>query len=311
MSLCIMCREEKDLTEEHIIPDCIGGSLKSKLLCKDCNSTIGRTIDGPFSNSVFVQLPRQSYQIRGKSGEVPNAFGVYGSTNHEGKGLNIRLDKQFQPYVKPIVTEHTTDHGLEINITIDKEDEGGIESILCKKISRYYRSLGMLEQDIQNKVEQDIEIAKNSAVAISNQPTIKYSFLVDMDSITFECIKIAYEIAALEFGEKYVTKSPIAEVLRCTIRNNKKNRIAGTIGVNLGPIQAYLPGQDGHYILLLHNSCVVSLFGLVSTVEFCGEHESFARSQKEAILYVFDPINQSHKRFLLTDYITKQTSGNV
>jgi len=39
MGLCIFCLTEQELTEEHIVPASIGGSLKPMLLCSTCNST--------------------------------------------------------------------------------------------------------------------------------------------------------------------------------------------------------------------------------------------------------------------------------
>lgn len=311
MPLCILCRNERELTEEHIVPDCVGGTLKPKLLCKDCNSTIGSTIDGPFSNTVLVQLPRQSYQILGKSGSVPNAFGSYGSTNHEGRELNVRLDEQFKPYTKPIITEQATEHGLEINITVDKEDEGDIESILRKKITRYYRSLGKPEEEIQAIVAQAIQDSKKAVVAVAHQSTIKYSFKIDINTLFLESIKIAYEIAALEFGEKYVTNSPAAEKLRCALWCQKRDGIAGGVGIELGSFKARLPGSEAHYVLLLHNTCVVSIFGIASIVEYCGEKELFARSMDEAVLYVFDPTNRTHNRYLLAECFFNPTNGKA
>lgn len=309
MPLCIFCRNERELTEEHIVPDCVGGSLKPKLLCKDCNSTLGSTIDGPFSNSVLVQLPRQSYQIPGKSGSVPNPFGNYGATTHEGREFSVRLDEQFKPYVKPVVTEQRTDQGLEISITIDKEDEGDIESIIRKKITRYYQSVGMPDDEIQTKVAQAVQDAKKIAVPVTHQPTIKYSFTIDINVLVLESIKIAYEIAALEFGDMYVTSSPVAEALRCALRHQRRDGIAGGLGIDIGPLKAILPGQDSHYVLLLHNSCVVSIFGIASIIEYCGEQEAFSRSIDDAVLYVFDPANRSHAKYLLADFLFQHANG--
>lgn len=311
MGLCILCRNERELTEEHIVPDCIGGSLKPKLLCKDCNSDLGSTVDGPFSNTVMVQLPRQSLQISGKSGKVPNAFANFGSATHDGRDLSIRLDEQFKPYVKRVVSEQSTNQGLEISITIDKEDEGDIESILRKKITRYYRSLGMLEDEIHAKVAEAVQDAKKAAVAVSHQPTIKYSFSIDINVLLLESIKVAYEIAALEFGEKYITNSPVAEILRCALRHQRPDGISGGVGIDFGPLKTVLPGQDAHYVLLLHNTCVVSVFGIASVIEYCAEQEPFARSADDALLYVFDPSNRCHTRHLLAEYLFQHASGKA
>lgn len=301
MALCIFCLSDRELTEEHIVPDCVGGSLKRKLLCKVCNSTLGSTIDGPFSNTVLVQLPRQSYQIPGKSGTAPNAFADYGLTGHDGRELNVRLDEQFKPYVKPIVTEQKIDQGLEISITVDKEDEGDIESIIRKKVTRYFRSLGTPDDEIQSRVAQAIQDAKKAAVVVSHQPTIKYSFSIDIRVHILECVKIAYEIAALEFGDQYVANSAVAGFLRCALRNQRRDGITSSIGIDLGPLEAILPGQDAHYILLFHNSCVVSIFGIASVIKYCGEQEAFSRSEENAVLYVFDPVNKVHSRRLFAD----------
>lgn len=311
MGLCILCRNERELTEEHIVPDCIGGTLKPKLLCKDCNSFLGSTIDGPFSNTVLVQLPRQSLQIPGKSGKVPNAFTNFGSATHDGRELSIRLDEQFKPYVKPVITEQGTDQGLEISITIDKEDEGDIESILRKKITRYYQSLGMPEDEIQSKVTQAVQDAMKAAVAVSHQPTIEYSFSIDINVLFLESIKIAYEIAALEFGEKYVTSSPVAETLRGALRHQRRDGILGGFGMDLEPLKAVLPGQDAHYVLLIHNTCIVSIFGVSSVVHYCAEQEPFARSADDALLYVFDPSNRTHIRHHLAEYLFQYVSGKA
>jgi hypothetical protein len=292
LPLCIFCRKERELTEEHIIPDCIGGSLKPKLLCKGCNSTLGSTIDGPFSNSVLVQLPRQSYQIPGKSGTVPNPFGDYGTTSHEGKELNVRLDEQFKPYIKPIITEQRLEQALEISITIDKEDEGDIESILRKKITRYYRSLDMPDDEIQTKVAQYVQDAKKTSVPVSHQPTIKYSFPIDINVLVLESIKIA-------------------EAFRCALRHQRRDGIACAQCIDLGPLKAILPGQDAHFVLLLHNSCVVSIFGIASVIEYCGEGEAFARSIEHAVLYVFNPANRSHARHLLANFLSQHANRNA
>lgn len=40
-SRCIVCLEQRPLTEEHVIPQSLGGILTCKFLCKGCNSSFG------------------------------------------------------------------------------------------------------------------------------------------------------------------------------------------------------------------------------------------------------------------------------
>lgn len=311
MPQCILCRNERVLTEEHIVPECVGGSLKAKLLCQECNSSIGSEIEGPFSNTLLVKLSRQCYQIPGKGNIVPNLFGSYGSANHEGRELSVCLDPQFKPYVRRIVSEYKTSQGLEINITVDKEDEGEIETIIRKKLVRYYRSAGMPEGEIQVKVNQAVQDTKLAAVAVSHQPTIKYVFATDLNIVTLECIKITYEVAVLEFGETYVMNSPVAERLRCAIQSRRTDGVTGSRSVDFGPLQDIFPGRNAHYVLLLDNACVISIFGMASVVEYCGKEEPYARTMDESILYVLDPINQSHSRHSFPEYLSKQIHEKV
>ena len=38
---CIICGSGEHITKEHLIPECLGGKLTAKFLCKDCNSKLG------------------------------------------------------------------------------------------------------------------------------------------------------------------------------------------------------------------------------------------------------------------------------
>jgi len=46
---CFACKLTKELTSEHIIPQAIGGRLKARLYCKDCNDIFGHELDDVLS----------------------------------------------------------------------------------------------------------------------------------------------------------------------------------------------------------------------------------------------------------------------
>lgn len=52
---CVICKsiiDDKNISKEHIIPNCLGGKLKSsEILCSDCNSKLGSSIDSALSNN--------------------------------------------------------------------------------------------------------------------------------------------------------------------------------------------------------------------------------------------------------------------
>ena len=79
MPTCILCLENRDLTREHIVPESLGGCWQERLLCKGCNDHIGAKIEGPFANSLLVQLPRISLEIHGKTGDCGNPTNYFNS----------------------------------------------------------------------------------------------------------------------------------------------------------------------------------------------------------------------------------------
>lgn len=48
---CFACKKPKNLTLEHVIPQALGGRLKERLYCKDCNDTFGHELDDILSKN--------------------------------------------------------------------------------------------------------------------------------------------------------------------------------------------------------------------------------------------------------------------
>jgi len=46
---CFVCKEPRPLTVEHIIPQAIGGTLKARLYCRECNGSFGHALDDEIS----------------------------------------------------------------------------------------------------------------------------------------------------------------------------------------------------------------------------------------------------------------------
>ena len=64
--VCIFCRKSKDETEfndEHIFPAAIGGKYIINSVCSNCNKTLGKNIDNPFSKFKPILQLRRKYKI--------------------------------------------------------------------------------------------------------------------------------------------------------------------------------------------------------------------------------------------------------
>ena len=68
---CIFCNrtnldfdEKNCFTEEHIIPKALGNEdLILNCVCKECNSKLGKYIDGYFVDNMLLKLPRQTVAV--------------------------------------------------------------------------------------------------------------------------------------------------------------------------------------------------------------------------------------------------------
>jgi len=77
LKTCIICRTEKDekeFSDEHVIPDALGGYYHIYTVCKNCNSILGRKVDSKLTNHIFSKYQRSALNLKGKSGKIPNPF---------------------------------------------------------------------------------------------------------------------------------------------------------------------------------------------------------------------------------------------
>ena len=83
-NLCFACKKPKDLTLEHIIPQAIGGRLKAKLYCNECNKMFGYTLDkeiskqfGKIGTVLNIKRERgktQTFEVKELSSGTPLIF---------------------------------------------------------------------------------------------------------------------------------------------------------------------------------------------------------------------------------------------
>ena len=66
--ICFSCCQEKKLSEEHIIPQALGGKLSAWIYCKDCNDQFGKEIDSELIKRIgYLGIALGIKRERGKS----------------------------------------------------------------------------------------------------------------------------------------------------------------------------------------------------------------------------------------------------
>jgi len=77
-SKCVICAHKfavDDLnpcSDEHIIPEFLGGKFKIGILCKTCNNRLGGGFEDRLAQSFLGKLHAYKYQVKGKSKRVPS-----------------------------------------------------------------------------------------------------------------------------------------------------------------------------------------------------------------------------------------------
>lgn len=139
--LCIICRKDKeDMSDEHVIPESLGGFYHIFNVCKTCNSKMGEKVDSPLVNHKLTELYRFAQEIEGKSGSVPNPFS--GTFVEEGNPevkarVDVNKEGKLEVLYHPVI-RLKEDAGVvqSIEISVDLKDEKKIDGILKKIIKR-------------------------------------------------------------------------------------------------------------------------------------------------------------------------------
>ena len=189
MKKCIICRkekEQKEFSDEHVIPDSIGGYYHIYTVCKTCNSEMGNKVDSKLVNHYFTSFFRYELNIKGKTGDIPNPFnGTHILENDKETKIKLLLDENGipKPYLLPKIKTTTKGNIKRIDISVDKNDKNKIPDII-KKIQK------------REKINQDTQInTEEEPTFIEFIPNIKMQKQLDIREFKIALLKIAYEYA--------------------------------------------------------------------------------------------------------------------
>lgn len=102
---CYLCDEvitAGNISEEHVIPNALGGRLRSReLLCRPCNARLGHEVDVDLCNyvaplGVLIGLKRDSG--RGRAVPITRADGSTLLLDHDGRLRTPQPERTEEPY---------------------------------------------------------------------------------------------------------------------------------------------------------------------------------------------------------------------
>lgn len=268
---CIICRketEDKNFSDEHVIPDSLGGCYHIYNVCKKCNSKLGENVDAKLVNHYFASFMRYDLGIKGKKGNIPNPFdGTHILENDNTTKVKMILDNDGipRPYLLPKVEKIKYNDKLEIKIQIDTDDKNKLESIIEKILKR-------------EKIDKDKYhiIIDNEPIINAFKPVIKMEKAIDIKEFKIGLLKIAYEFA-VDSLDKFFYDEKAIEISNFLLNPNFDEIDKYFIGTGfekeiVKPLEIIFDFNKKRHLLVLMNTdemglvCFISLYKLFNIV---------------------------------------------
>jgi len=201
---CFACKNFKELTVEHIIPQALGGRLKARLYCKNCNDTFGRELDailsinyGKLGTLLNIKRERgelQPFDVVETSTKTPLVF--------TGKGLSRK---------KP---------------TVILESKDGKKLEFADVTARTQKELEKIKASLKKRYETS-DSAEQKTFREDRPGPIDANFKITIDdpSIRRAISKIAYSFLCTKISKDQILSSTFEDV-RNYIKNGTGSDLA-------------------------------------------------------------------------------------
>ncbi|MFW7214595.1 HNH endonuclease [Enterobacter sp. BNK-22] len=242
MRLCIYCREQKDDKEfslEHVVPQFLGGAyapdfLKTRDVCKSCNSNLGLFVDASFEKNWLVTnwLQKASSAFYDKDNPSGVSLVCMGNTElcppdmpeghvcemwlgpqgeqvflirpHDERlssymGGNPRTMKKIETRAYFLFSENTSQNPIKTWLSFEQAFQGRkVKKILCGEVGGADpASIGFVQADELDNARKQFFTANTEGEHVRNVQTLMYTKFDQR----FMC-KLAIGIAYCLFGHK-------------------------------------------------------------------------------------------------------------
>lgn len=222
-SKCIICKcvfgddGKNPQSDEHIIPEFLGGKLKIGMVCKICNNAMGSGFEDRIAQSFLGKAHANKYQIKGKSGKVPN-FPLVGTYQHGDKKIFFTPDYKIKTHYS-LECIQNDEKGIVFSGHIDATDLESSKKQVVASVMRALKKQGK-KVDEANIYKQVSQIIDNSKINIERNPTINGKIVIDFHDIELLLLKLAYEILCIHLGEA-ISNDEFFEGWRVSLKQQK------------------------------------------------------------------------------------------
>jgi hypothetical protein len=286
-SICFTCKEPCALTKEHVIPQALGGRLKSNLYCKVCNENLGKEIDSEITKQ-FGKIAT-ILKIKRERGN-PQPFEVVDID----RGINLGFDGETLSRRDRVVKKETDGKTLKsADVTARSRKE--LEKI-CASIQDHYEVTG------ESKTFQELH----------SGPTDTYYEITIANTLIRRAVtKIAYSLLCVKMPENIIFSSAFEKV-RTYIKDGSGSDLACANFIHTQFMTDYRrPLHKIHICLNRNHNMVVGYVSLFGLYRFTVLLSDIFISQLEwpGLDYTFDPVRRQEvfcREFFRAPAITKE-----
>lgn len=300
---CILCRRDgREMSDEHVIPDAIGGYYHIYSVCKECNSRLGSKVDKYLLDNWLTVVKRNEHQMAGKTGVVPHPLMGEGVLED---GQKVRMEKDEEGHLFPYLIPSApivSDDGKQVSFSLDARDAKSVNHITEKVLKRkgFDRTRTAIES-----FRQDIHIDK---------PCVRMQFSIDIKSYLLSLLKIAYEFT-IDQLPSYI-EDPQARLYADILLCGEKDRVDeisvmanGFMDKKFVILPTYIDNNEHRHLLFLTEVenqlvCVVKLFDVYG-VSIRMSDKSYGVGQENGIIAINDFGTRTCDIYTLEEVIQK------
>lgn len=248
-------------------------------VCRDCNSTLGESVDTHLTNHPLIVVQRAMLGLAGNSGKIPDPFkALFGEGTLRGSAKRrVRAysapDGTMIAHLLHHVQEFIGEDGLRYrNTSIDMRDAKQLHTIITRQRAR---------DGAPPLNEAEMATAVTGILAdreIIAEPTVEGAAEIDFKMYRFGVLKIAYELAFRWVGERFLDSEP-ARQLRDLIAGKTEYELDDpkrVVRFGLNQLLRLWPDDD-HLALCMRASgrlvIVIRIFRTISAVVDLGDTE--------------------------------------
>ncbi len=223
-NVCFYCGKEineNNKTEEHIIPNYIGGRLKSKdILCRACNSRIGENVDVGFKDLEFFTNLLNPCRDRNKN---INSNSIKCKILSDGKIYECSKKTDKSIFSKSFHFNQKTGE-LKINILFTKQEDLDtfFNTTIKTVISGYMEKRGATKQKINAKLKETYQKLLEQNGIIYNNIIFPNFQLNKSKKIFLSALKVVLEYFIYEKFDKNFIQYKINDLKNLDVNNIHK-----------------------------------------------------------------------------------------